>query len=112
MFVYTLYLLDKVKGRVKLTLCLIKHHATKTNWEVEEWLHVFLASALEGDEWSDQGSCRVISREASLGVDPGYNITGPETEASHWNCRGSKPGCPGHSQSLYCLKYPLNSHLY
>jgi hypothetical protein len=30
----------------------IKYNATETYWEVEEALHAFLASALDGEEWS------------------------------------------------------------
>jgi len=30
----------------------MKHHAMKTYWAVEIWLHVFLTSALDGGEWS------------------------------------------------------------
>jgi len=33
-------------------LYLIKHHATKTHGTIEIWLHAFLTSALDGDEWS------------------------------------------------------------
>jgi hypothetical protein len=38
------------KVKVKLTLCLTKHHATKTYEEVEIQLHE-LISALDGGEW-------------------------------------------------------------
>jgi hypothetical protein len=39
----------KVK-KVKLSLCLIKHHVMKTYWGVEVYLHAFLNSALHGGE--------------------------------------------------------------
>jgi hypothetical protein len=45
----TSLLLNVVK--VKLSLCLTKHHATKTYWRVKVQLHVFLSSALDGSEW-------------------------------------------------------------
>jgi hypothetical protein len=38
--------------KVKLTLCLAKHHAIKTYWGVEVYLHAFLTLALDGGEWS------------------------------------------------------------
>jgi hypothetical protein len=39
------------KGKVKLFLCLTKHHAMKTHWG---WMYrvTHLISALEGGEWS------------------------------------------------------------
>jgi len=33
--------------KVKLSLCLTKHHALKTYWRVEVQLHAFLISALD-----------------------------------------------------------------
>jgi hypothetical protein len=33
-----------VKIKVKLSLCLTKHHAMKTYWGMEVWLHAFLTS--------------------------------------------------------------------
>jgi hypothetical protein len=36
-----------VKVKVKLSLCLNRHHAMMTYWGVEVWLHVFLTSALD-----------------------------------------------------------------
>jgi hypothetical protein len=42
------------KGKVKLSLCffLTNHHAMKTYWGVEVYLHIFFISALDGGEWS------------------------------------------------------------
>jgi hypothetical protein len=42
----------KVKKKVKLSLCLTKHHAMKTYWGVEVQLHTFFTSALGGGERS------------------------------------------------------------
>jgi hypothetical protein len=40
-----------VNGRVKVkSLCLTKHHAMKTYWGVEVYLHALLTSALYGGE--------------------------------------------------------------
>jgi hypothetical protein len=41
-----------VKLKVKLSLCLTKHHAMKTSWGVKVWLHAFLTSTVGGSEWS------------------------------------------------------------
>ena len=38
--------------KVKLSLCLIKHHTRKTNGEEKVQLHTFVTSELYGDEWS------------------------------------------------------------
>jgi hypothetical protein len=37
--------------KVKILVCLIKHHAMKTYEGVEIWIHEFLSSALDGREW-------------------------------------------------------------
>jgi hypothetical protein len=41
---------DNVK--VKLSLCLIKHHGMKKYVGVEIYFHTFLTSILDGSEWS------------------------------------------------------------
>jgi hypothetical protein len=43
-----------IEVKVKLSLCLTKHHAMKMYWGVEVQLHPFLTSALAGDEWSER----------------------------------------------------------
>jgi len=45
----TQFVLTKVK--VKLALCLTKHHAMNMYGGVETWLHAFLTSAMDGGEW-------------------------------------------------------------
>jgi hypothetical protein len=42
----------KVKTYIRLGASLIKHYAMKTYWGVDVEVHVFLTSALAGDEWS------------------------------------------------------------
>jgi hypothetical protein len=54
---------SKGKGKVKLSLCLTKHHAMKTYWGVEVQLHAFLTSALDGGEWSASRPGRFTPRE-------------------------------------------------
>jgi hypothetical protein len=51
----TLSLNNYLQVKVKLSLCLIKHHAMKTYWGVEVMLHAFLISALDAGEWSRPG---------------------------------------------------------
>jgi hypothetical protein len=62
--------LTMLKVKVKLSLCLTKHHAMKTYWGVEVYLHEFLAPALDGGEWS-----------ASL---PGLLTPRERAPGSHW----------------------------
>jgi hypothetical protein len=38
--------------KVNLSLCLTEHHAMKTYWGVEVWLHVFFDLGTSGGEWS------------------------------------------------------------
>jgi len=40
-----------VRVKVKLSLCLIKHHAINMYGEVEIWVHAFLIMALDESEW-------------------------------------------------------------
>jgi hypothetical protein len=47
--------------KVKLLLCLTKHHAIKTYGTVEVWLIAFITSALEGDE-----KCNKYLRSSAL----------------------------------------------
>jgi hypothetical protein len=53
------------KCKVKLSLCLIKHHSIKTYGGVEVYLHAFLISALDGGEWSASHPGRYTNRERS-----------------------------------------------
>jgi hypothetical protein len=57
------FILDR-KGKVKLSLCLTKHHAKKMYWGVEVQLHAFLISALDGGGWSVSRLSRFTSRES------------------------------------------------
>jgi hypothetical protein len=47
------YLLTDGKVKLKLSLCLTKHHLMKECGLMEVWPHAFLTSALDGGEWSD-----------------------------------------------------------
>jgi hypothetical protein len=59
---------DVFKGKVKLSLCLTKHHAMKTYWGVEVKLHDSLTSTLEGGEWSVSRPSRFTPRERAPGT--------------------------------------------
>jgi hypothetical protein len=49
----------KEKVKVKVSLCLTKHHAMKTYWGVEVYSSTaFLTSTLDGGEWSASRSGR------------------------------------------------------
>jgi len=51
-----------------LSLCLTKHHAIKTCGRVDEYLHAFLTSVLEGDEWSTSCPARFTAGERNPGT--------------------------------------------
>jgi hypothetical protein len=53
--------------KVKLSLCLTKHHAMKTYWGVEVQLHA-LTSALDGGEWLASRPGRFTPRERAPGT--------------------------------------------
>jgi hypothetical protein len=49
-------------GKVKLPLCLIKHHAMNIHGRGEGKLHPFLTSTLDRDMWSASGISTVYSK--------------------------------------------------
>jgi hypothetical protein len=46
-------------NETELILCVIEHHAMKTYADVKQWLHAFLASALEGVSGSTRRQCYI-----------------------------------------------------
>jgi hypothetical protein len=62
--------------KIKMSLCLTKHHAMKTYWGVEVQLHEFLITALNWGAWSASRSDRF-------------------TTVTHWT-----GGCMGHRENL------------
>jgi hypothetical protein len=58
----------KVTVKVKLSLCLTKHHDMQVYWGAEVYLHAFLTSALDGGEWSSSRPGRFIPRERARGT--------------------------------------------
>jgi hypothetical protein len=54
--------------KVKLSLCLTKHYAVKTYWEMEVELYAFLISALGGGEWSASRPGRFTLRVRAPGT--------------------------------------------
>jgi hypothetical protein len=64
--------LNSWRWKVKLSLCLTKHHAMKTYWGMEVQLHAFLTSALDGSEWSASRPDRFTPRKRV----PGTHWTG------------------------------------
>jgi hypothetical protein len=99
------------KVKVKLPLCLIKHHARKTEWRYSS-THS-LTSALDGGEWSASRPSRFTPREgvpatrwiggwlgsrASLDMVSKRKIPSPRRESN-----SDHPTC---SQSLYRQSHP------
>jgi hypothetical protein len=105
------------KCKVKLSLHLIKHHARKIDWESDGIGPLFLASALDGGEWSALRPWPCYSRWKNSWV-PLYR----RLDAAHsWSrrCRVEiiscpfrepKPGCSTRSPSLHRLSYPGYPH--
>jgi hypothetical protein len=60
--------LVKVKVKVKLFLCLTKHHAMKTYWGVEYTSTRSFTSEMYGDEWSATHPCRFTPRKRTPGI--------------------------------------------
>jgi hypothetical protein len=84
-----------VKKGIKLSLCLIKHHAIKIYVEVEVWLHAFLTSVLDGGDWSASHPGSFIPRyplARRLGGPPSWSgCCGEENNV----LKGIKPRFPG-----------------
>jgi hypothetical protein len=98
--------------KVKLPLCLTKHHAMKAYGEVKVWLHASLTSATDGGEWSASRPCRLHPRK-----EPRYpldrRLGGPQ---SRYECGGGEKKIPAPAgnqtpvvqpvaQSLHWLSY-------
>jgi hypothetical protein len=69
------------RGRVKLSLCLIKQNASKTCAGVDVWLHLFLTSALAGVELSVSRPDHFTLRGKFLRFRLDETLGGPKT---HW----------------------------
>jgi hypothetical protein len=54
--------------KVKLSLCLTKHHAVKMYGGVEVQIHVFLTSVLDGGKWSVSRPRRFTPGERAPGT--------------------------------------------
>jgi hypothetical protein len=55
-------------AKVQLSLCLTKHYVIKTYGEVDTYTHIFLTSAVYGDERSDPLRGRFTSGERAPGT--------------------------------------------
>jgi hypothetical protein len=89
------------KVKVKLPLCLTKHHSMKTYWGVEVLLHAFLTSALDGGEWSASRPGRFTPRERAPGTHSIGGWVGPRAVLNAMvkreipsPCRKSNPRTP------------------
>jgi hypothetical protein len=63
------------KGKAKLSLCLTKHHATKTYWGSGGIVPHILDFTLDGGEWSASWPSHFTPRETA----PGIHWIGPST---------------------------------
>jgi hypothetical protein len=88
---------------------------------IDVYIHVFLTSALAGDEWSDSRPGRFTSGEIALGTHWIGDWVGPRTGLDDVEKRKYltlsrlelRPlGLPAHFQSLYRLRYPGSHILY
>jgi hypothetical protein len=55
--------LELLKVKMQLSMFLTKHHAVKTYWGVEIYLHTFLTPKVCGGEWSASYIGRFTPRE-------------------------------------------------
>jgi hypothetical protein len=82
---------------------------------VDVQIHIFLTSALDGDEWSGAHHGRFTPEEMEQGTHwiggrmdpiPGLDNVEKRTLLTLQGLELRPPGCPAHSQSLYRLHYP------
>jgi hypothetical protein len=93
-----------------MSLCLTKHHAMKTYWEVE--VYAFLTLALDGDEWSASRPGRFTPRERAPGTHWIGGWVGPRAILDRvmrgkisWESKSRTPNHPARSPALYPLSY-------
>jgi hypothetical protein len=110
----TLHKVVKGKGKVKLSLCLIKHYAMKAYEGVDVQIHIFLTSALDGGEWSASrpgsftpGERAPATHLIGSWVDPkaGLGDVGKRKFLTLPGLELRPLGRPARSQSLYGLYY-------
>jgi hypothetical protein len=109
-------LLRKMKNKVKLSLCLSKHHVIKTYWEWGYNSKHSMNSVLDGDEWSASRPGRFTPQ----GKGPRYpldrRLVWPQSQSGHGveeKRSQPPPGIetrlydrPACSQSLYRMSCP------
>jgi hypothetical protein len=69
---------------VKLSLCVTKHYAVKMYGGVDVQIHVFLTSALLGDEQSASRSGRPVLGEKALGANYIGDCVGPKNQSGRY----------------------------
>jgi hypothetical protein len=103
---------NPITGEVKLSPCLTKHYAMKTNGRVDILIHVLLASAILGDEWSASRSGRFTSLREPL-CSLVTRLSGPQSRPGRYGVAKTLDptgtglqsiDCPARSQSLYLLR--------
>jgi hypothetical protein len=74
--------------KVKLCLCIIKNHIIKEYWGVQLWLHLLVASAADGNEWSASGPDSVTPGTNWREPDPVWT---PWRREKYFTCRDPNP---------------------
>jgi len=93
----------RLKVKVKLSLCLTKHHARKMYWEVEDSSTNSLTLLLDGGEWSASHPSHFTPKEGGWAPEPVWTwcqrkIPSPPPGIKSWSS-----DCAVHSQLLYQL---------
>jgi hypothetical protein len=88
---------------VKLSLCLIQHHAIKTYGRVKLYLYAFLTVALDGGEWSASHLGRFTPKAKSSPILMDRKVGGPQGQLG---CSAEKKMSLAHQRNPTFISQP------